>query len=70
MARACYPKGSNIGGLGTMKKILNKQSSYINQGKLKELEKDNQKRNQKRIPKEADRKRKPHIRNAIDKGQK
>ena len=53
-----------------MKKILNKQSSYINQGKLKELEKDNQKRNQKRIPKEADRKRKPHIRNAIDKGQK
>ena len=47
-ARACYPKGSNIGGLGTMKKILNKQSSYINQGKLKELEKDNQKRNQKK----------------------
>ena len=69
-ARACYPKGSNIGGLGTMKKFLKQTIKLQKSRKVKRVGKGYPKRNQKRIPKEADRKRKPHIRNAIDKGQK
>ena len=53
-----------------MKKFLKQTIKLQKSRKVKRVGKGYPKRNQKRIPKEADRKRKPHIRNAIDKGQK